>query len=200
MEENRVLREQIGDRRMRFNDDQRGRLAAKESSMKKRARNRFKPVGVHTSTVGVASKIDRPEIRRECEPCARTTTNGCRDRCVGYSNGRGEIEPAPERSRQRLRGAFCRKHQGGVFGTDDSLRRRCVAEQHSRIPGPFSPRTQSSRLAKPIDQSDQRSRQQRRKDRTPRTTRRFAKLLLQGGVRIGLLLPTAAARSIGMLA
>ena len=44
-----------------------------------------------------------------------------------------------------------------LFG-EDALR-----EQHSRIPGPFSPRTQSSRLAKPIDQSDQRNRQQRRK-------------------------------------
>ena len=29
MEENRVLREQIGNRRIRFNDDQRRRLAAK---------------------------------------------------------------------------------------------------------------------------------------------------------------------------
>ena len=55
-------------------------------------------------------------------------------------------------------------------------------------------------LRKRLISPDQRSRQQRRKDRTPRTTRRFAELLLQGGVRIGLLLPTAAARSIGMLA
>ena len=29
MEENRILREQIGERRLRFNDDQRRRLAAK---------------------------------------------------------------------------------------------------------------------------------------------------------------------------
>jgi hypothetical protein len=35
---------------------------------------------------------------------------------------------------------------------------------------------------------DQRNRQQRRKDRTPKKTRRFDELLLEGGVRIGLLL------------
>src|SRR3989442_9608914 len=33
MEENRVLREQIGDRRMRFNDNQRRRLAAKAKKL-----------------------------------------------------------------------------------------------------------------------------------------------------------------------
>jgi putative transposase len=33
IEENRVLREQIGDRRMRFNDDQRSRLAAKAKKL-----------------------------------------------------------------------------------------------------------------------------------------------------------------------
>src|SRR5438094_6182986 len=33
VEENRVLREQIGDRRMRFNDDQRRRLAAKAKKL-----------------------------------------------------------------------------------------------------------------------------------------------------------------------
>ena len=32
-EENRVLREQLGERRMRFNDDQRRRLAAKAKSL-----------------------------------------------------------------------------------------------------------------------------------------------------------------------
>jgi hypothetical protein len=30
---------------------------------------------------------------------------------------------------KRLCGAFCKKHQGRVFRTDDSLWRRCVAEQ-----------------------------------------------------------------------
>ena len=33
MEENRVLREQIGDRRMRFSDDQRRRLAARAKAV-----------------------------------------------------------------------------------------------------------------------------------------------------------------------
>jgi hypothetical protein len=35
-EENRVLREQLGDRRLRFNDDQRRRLAAKAKGLGRR--------------------------------------------------------------------------------------------------------------------------------------------------------------------
>jgi hypothetical protein len=39
IEENRVLREQIGDRRMRFNDDQRRRLAAKAKQIGRKLLN-----------------------------------------------------------------------------------------------------------------------------------------------------------------
>jgi hypothetical protein len=35
-EENRVLRAQIGDRRLRFDDDQRGRLAVRAKALKRR--------------------------------------------------------------------------------------------------------------------------------------------------------------------
>ena len=64
VEENRVLREQMGCRRLRFNDDQRRRLAAKA----KKLGSENSGAGGHnchsTNAVGVASEIDRPEIRR----------------------------------------------------------------------------------------------------------------------------------------
>ena len=61
VEENRVLREQIGCRRLRFNDDQRRRVAAKAKKLGRKigagSHNR------HTANaIGVASEIDRPKI------------------------------------------------------------------------------------------------------------------------------------------
>src|SRR5689334_6038258 len=41
VEENRVLREQIGNRRMRFSDDQRRRLAAKAKKIARKLLNEF---------------------------------------------------------------------------------------------------------------------------------------------------------------
>ena len=62
VEENRVLREQIGNRRMRFTDDQRRRLAARAKKLSRKvlaqvATNRHTP-----DSVSLASKADCQEI------------------------------------------------------------------------------------------------------------------------------------------
>jgi hypothetical protein len=59
-EENRVLREQLGGRRLRLNDDQRRRLAA-------RAKRLGRKVLAEVATpdlAGMAPETDRPEVRR----------------------------------------------------------------------------------------------------------------------------------------
>src|SRR5262249_19630489 len=61
-EENRVLREQLGQRRLQFNDDQR--------------------------RLSLASETDRAEIRRQWPSRSGTTTHGGRDRSVGAAHGR----------------------------------------------------------------------------------------------------------------
>src|SRR6185295_7704095 len=92
MEENRVLREQIGNRRIRFTDDQRRRLAAKA----KRARPEVAKRSHHDrhagDDAGLAPKADREEIRWKREPWSGTTTHGGRDNSVSDSNGRGKSQ------------------------------------------------------------------------------------------------------------
>ena len=65
MEENRVLREQIGSQRLRFSDDQRRRLAAKAKKLGRKLLAVVATIVTPETPVGVASKIDRPKIRWE---------------------------------------------------------------------------------------------------------------------------------------
>jgi hypothetical protein len=61
VEENRILREQIGRRRLRFSDNQRRRLAAKA---KKLSRKVLSDVAtIVTRNIVVASETDRKEVR-----------------------------------------------------------------------------------------------------------------------------------------
>jgi hypothetical protein len=62
-EENRVLREQLGQRRLRFNDDQRRRLAVRVKGMGKQAASRGGYDCYARDSAGLASPIDRAEIR-----------------------------------------------------------------------------------------------------------------------------------------
>ena len=62
MEENRVLREQIGNRRMRYTDDQRRRLAARAKKFGRRLPQRGRHDRDSRDAVGVASKADFQEI------------------------------------------------------------------------------------------------------------------------------------------
>jgi hypothetical protein len=61
-EENRVLREQLGEKRLRFNDDQRRRLAAKAKGL---GRKLFPRGGYDCKArdpAGLASPADRAEV------------------------------------------------------------------------------------------------------------------------------------------
>jgi hypothetical protein len=62
VEENRVLRGQIGVRRLRFNDDQRRRLAAKAKKLGPENSGAGRHNRHTANAIGVASEIDRPEI------------------------------------------------------------------------------------------------------------------------------------------
>jgi len=62
-EENRVLREQLGNRRVLFNDDQRRRLAGRARGLSRKAAGRDRHSGHSEYLVSLASEADRPEVR-----------------------------------------------------------------------------------------------------------------------------------------
>src|SRR6202140_407369 len=88
-EENRVLREQLGGRRMRLNDDQRRRLAAKAKAV-----GRTRPAGVASVVprdfVEMASEADRAEVRRQQQAKSGAAADRWRSRGFGGSNGERE--------------------------------------------------------------------------------------------------------------
>ena len=85
-EENRVLREQLGGRRLRLNDDQRRRLAAKAKGLGRRVLAEIAKI-VTPETVGLASQADCPEIRWEWQAWTRPPSHCGRDRNLGSPNG-----------------------------------------------------------------------------------------------------------------
>src|SRR2546428_7468893 len=77
MEENRVLREQIGKRRMRFSDDQRRRLAAKAKKLGRRLLSQVATIVTPETLLAwhrklIAKKYDGSSFRRPGRP--RTAT------------------------------------------------------------------------------------------------------------------------------
>ena len=78
-EENRVLREQLGDRRLRLTDDQRRRLAAKAQGIGKKV----SPGSGRDYHAGDAARLapetDRAEVRRERQAGARAAAQSRRD-------------------------------------------------------------------------------------------------------------------------
>src|SRR5436190_11990055 len=89
-EENRVLKEQLGCRRLRLNDDQRRRLAAKAKRLGRRILAEVASIVTPETLFGVAPETDRPQIRRNCPARAGATSHRRRDRGFGGSNGRRE--------------------------------------------------------------------------------------------------------------
>jgi hypothetical protein len=89
-EENRVLREQLGGRRVRFNDDQRRRLSAKAKGLGGKLLAEVATIVTPRDFVGLASETDCPEIRRQWQARNRATSYRRRDRGLGDSNGTGE--------------------------------------------------------------------------------------------------------------
>src|SRR5437667_2377558 len=146
-EENRVLREQLGGRRVRFNDDQRRRLAAKAKGLGRRL---LAEVAHARDLVGLASEADRQQVRRHCAARTGASENSRRYRDVGGPTRRGErdwgyrriqgalsnlgheiarstiaeilerhgIEPAPERSRKTTWKEFLSRHWELIVAAD----------------------------------------------------------------------------------
>jgi hypothetical protein len=75
-EENRVLREQLGDRRLRLNDDQRRRLAAKAKRLRGTILrgDRYDSHAGHAD--GLAPTANRAKVRRKRQTTIRAPTQG----------------------------------------------------------------------------------------------------------------------------
>ena len=67
-EENRVLREQLGGRRLRLTDHQRRRLAAEAKGLGRRVLAEVATIVTPETFTGLASETYRPEVRRERQP------------------------------------------------------------------------------------------------------------------------------------
>ena len=87
-EENRVLREQFGQRRLRFNDDQRRRLAAKAKGLTRRLVEEMSPMVRWETLLAWHRKRIAQKIRWQWPSRTRTTKHGGRDRSVGAAHGR----------------------------------------------------------------------------------------------------------------
>ena len=101
IEENRVLREQLGNRRMRFTDDQRRRLAVRAKKLGPAVVKGGRNDRDSGDLAGLAPKADREEIRRNRKPWTGTATHGRRNCSPSDSNGKGESYvglPADSRS------------------------------------------------------------------------------------------------------
>jgi len=64
-EENRVLREQMGDRRLRFTDDQRRRLAVRAKELSRSALMQFATIVTARNPTGMAPQTRRCQVRRQ---------------------------------------------------------------------------------------------------------------------------------------
>jgi hypothetical protein len=62
-EENRILREQLGSRRLRLNDHQRRRLAGKAKRLGRKMLAAVATIVTPETLLGLAPEVDRPEIR-----------------------------------------------------------------------------------------------------------------------------------------
>jgi len=72
-EENRVLREQLGERRLRFTDDQRRRLAVRARGLGTQTSGSGGDAGHARYSTGLAPQAHRTEIRWQCEAETRST-------------------------------------------------------------------------------------------------------------------------------
>src|SRR5438874_6647358 len=88
-EENRVLREQLGDDRLRFNDDQRRRLAVKAKELGRKILAEVATV-VTPEMLLAWHRTDRPQVRWQRPAPTRAPSHAPRSRSFGGSNGRRE--------------------------------------------------------------------------------------------------------------
>ena len=86
-EENRVLRDQLGGKRLRFNDDQRRRLAVRAKKLGRRMLHSFDDHRDAGNALGLASQADRQEISWQPAAWARSSTCARRDPAFGNPHG-----------------------------------------------------------------------------------------------------------------
>src|SRR5215471_12382716 len=65
-EENRVLREQLGGRRVHLNDNQRRRLAVKAKALGRKALAEVASIVTPETLLAWAPEADRPEVQQNC--------------------------------------------------------------------------------------------------------------------------------------
>jgi len=83
-EENRVLRELIGERRMRLNHDQRRRLAAKAKGIGRRILGRLATIVTPETLLVSHRRLIAEKYEWQLEPQSRAAPNSRQDRGVGW--------------------------------------------------------------------------------------------------------------------
>src|SRR4051812_5535971 len=126
-EENRVLREQLGDRRLRFNDDQRRRLAAKAKGLGRQL------------LAEVASIVTPETLLAWHRKLIAQKYDGSRQRGLGRPRTRQEIEALVVRLAEENREWGYRRLQGALSHLGHKLARSTIAailERHGMEPAP----------------------------------------------------------------
>ena len=89
-EENRVLREQLGDRRLRFTDDQRRRLAAKAKGLGRKILAEVATIVTPETLLAWHRRLIAQKYDGSGRRSAGTATHCRRTRSSGGAHGRGE--------------------------------------------------------------------------------------------------------------
>src|SRR5262249_42435271 len=127
VEENRVLREHIGDRRVRFNDDQRRRLAAKAKKLARKVLTEVATVVTPETLLAWHRKL----IAMKYDGSAR--------RMPGRPATRAEISKLVIRIAEENRGWGYRRIQGALGNLGHSVARTTIAnilKRHGMAPAP----------------------------------------------------------------
>src|SRR6266478_2286170 len=127
IEENRVLREQNGNRRMRFTDDQRRRLAAKAKKLGRRLLARVATIVTPETLLAWHRKLIAEKY------------DGSGKRGPGRPRTAREIEALVVRMAQENRDWGCRRMQGAMSNLGHELARSTIADilkRHGIEPAP----------------------------------------------------------------
>src|SRR5215831_1692985 len=89
-EENRILREQLGGRRLRLNDDQRRRLASKAKRLGRKMLAAIATIVTPETLLAWRRKLIARKIRRQFATWARSTQDAGQNRSAGGETGDGE--------------------------------------------------------------------------------------------------------------
>src|SRR3954465_1395888 len=126
-EENRVLREQLGDRRLRFNDDQRRRLAARAKGLGRKL------------LAEVASIVTPETLLAWHRKLIAQKYDGSAQRAPGRPRTAGEIEALVVRLAEENRDWGYRRRQGALSHLGHKLARSTIAgilKRHGMEPAP----------------------------------------------------------------